>query len=160
MAHPNMVLINSLRETAHRLKDGVRYHWGDHGACNCGNLLQVVCKLSKEEILAEAHTVVGEWTEIAQEYCTVSAVPISLMMKKLEEIGLTPVDIHHIEYLDDREVLNHLPGGFRWLVKNQREDVILYFEAMANMLEAKLLKTINATPLRVKGLASMEEIGY
>lgn len=142
MAHPSMILINSLRETSNRLKDGAKYHWGDHGACNCGNLLQVVCKLSKEEILAEAHTVVGEWTEIAQEYCSSTSVPISLMIKKLSEIGLTPVDIHHIEYLDDREVLHQLPGGFRWLQKNQRQDVILYLETMADLLEKRLLKTI------------------
>ena len=63
-------------------------------------------------------------------------------MSKLEQAGLTPVDIRHIECLTDREVLNHLPGGFRWLRKNVREDVILYFEAFANLLEEKLIQSI------------------
>jgi len=57
-------------------------------------------------------------------------------------LGLTPTDIHNIEYLEDREVLNRLPGGFRWLKRNLREDVIAYFETMAAMLEEKLFATI------------------
>jgi hypothetical protein len=38
--------------------------------------------------------------------------------------------------------LKRLPGGFRWLQKNVREDVILYFETMADVLEEKLLQVI------------------
>jgi hypothetical protein len=44
--------------------------------------------------------------------------------------------------LTDREVLNHLPGGFRWLKRNVREDVIIYFEAFANLLEEKLAASL------------------
>lgn len=143
MAQPNLPLIDALRETARRLREGAHYSWGHHGACNCGNLLQVVCKLSKEEIVRYAHTGVGEWTEIAEEYCSVSDAPLYLMMQRLEHLGLTPTDIHNIEYLEDREVLNKLPGGFRWLKRNQREDVILYFETMAGLLEEKLIAGIN-----------------
>jgi hypothetical protein len=36
-------------------------------------------------------------------------------------------------------VLDNLPGGFRWLKRNERQDVIAYFETFADMLEAKLL---------------------
>lgn len=142
MAQANLLLIEALRETAGRLKNGAYYAWGHHGGCNCGNLLQVVCNVSKEEIVTHAHAMNGEWSEIAMEYCPVSNVPVQLMLKKLEEVGLTPTDIHHIEYLDDRQVLNYLPGGFRWLKRNLKEDVIAYFEAMANMLEDQLLATI------------------
>jgi len=42
MAFPNTVLIEALRTTAKRLSDGATYAWGNHGACNCGNLLQVI----------------------------------------------------------------------------------------------------------------------
>lgn len=143
MAFPNITLVEALRETAKRLENGAPYAWGHHGSCNCGNLLQVVCSLSKEEILQYAHTGIGEWTELAREYCPVSQAPLDLMMKKLTDIGLTATDIHHLEYLDDRSVLQHLPGGFRWLKRNVREDVILYFRAMADMLEEKYLSAIN-----------------
>ncbi len=142
MAHANLPLIEALRETARRLRNGVYYAWGHHGGCNCGNLLQVITKLTKEEILQYAHTAPGEWTELAEESCSVSAVPLNMLMTELQKIGLTPTDIHNIEYLEDRKVLEKLPGGFRWLKRNQREDVILYFEAMADLLEEELIRTL------------------
>jgi hypothetical protein len=88
MAYPNLVLVDVLRQTAKNLKEGAHYAWGNHGACNCGNLLQVVANVSKEEILTYAHTGFGEWTELAEEYCPVSNTPVNLMIKKLTDIGL------------------------------------------------------------------------
>lgn len=142
MAYPSIELIDALRKTAKRLSEGVAYAWGNHGTCNCGNLLQVVTNISKEDILTYAQTGFGEWTELSEEYCHVTNAPVSLLIKQLQEIGLTPVDIHNIEYLEDREVLNALPGGFRWLKKNNKEDVIVYFETMANILEDKILASV------------------
>ncbi|MFZ6023486.1 MAG: hypothetical protein ACOYVG_03420 [Bacteroidota bacterium] len=142
MAFPNIELISALRETASRLQNGGPYAWGNHGACNCGNLLQVMTDLSKEEILTYAHSGIGEWTELAEDYCGVTNAPVGLLLKKLQDAGLTPTDIHHLEYLDDRQVLNALPGGFRWLKRNQREDVILYFETFAQLLEDQLIESV------------------
>ena len=142
MAYPNLTLIGALRKAANNLESGAPYAWGHHGACNCGHLLQVVTHLTKEEILRHAHTGLGEWTEIAEEYCPVSSAPAYLMIAKLEVIGLTPTDIHCLEYLQDRTVLEQLPGGFRWLQKNVRGDVILYFRTLAQLLEDKLLQHI------------------
>lgn len=139
MAYPNLKLIEALRYTATSLRNGAHYAWGNHGACNCGNLLQQVTHLSKEEILRHAHAGVGEWTELATDYCGVTGSPVDLMISHLQNIGLTASDIHNIEYLEDREVLQQLPGGFRWLQRNVREDVIMYFETFADVLEAKLI---------------------
>ncbi len=142
MLHPTIELIEGLRKAAATLRAGAYYAWGHHGACNCGHLLQATTQLSKEEIRAYAHTGPGEWTEIAQEACSVTGAPISLLLTRLEQLGLTPTDIHNVEYLEDREVLKQLPGGFRWLKRNVREDVILYFETMATLLEDKLAGSI------------------
>jgi hypothetical protein len=142
MAKPSLELIHALRETARRLRDGANYAWGHHGACNCGNLLQVLTPLSEGQILRYAHTATGEWTELAEEYCSTTKAPVNLVMSKLLEAGLTTTDIHHIEYLTDRDVLDHLPGGFRWLKKNLREDVIVYFETFASLLEEKLIRSV------------------
>ena len=62
---------------------------------------------------------------------------------RLEQAGLSPTDLHSIECLDDRAVLNQLPGGFRWLKKNLREDVILYFETYASLLEDQLISSLD-----------------
>jgi hypothetical protein len=142
MAKPTIELIEGLRTAATNLKAGAYYAWGHHGACNCGHLLQVTTQLTKEEIQRYAHTSRGEWTEIAEESCAVSGAPIDMLLTKLQQLGLTPTDIHNLEYLQDKEVLNRLPGGFRWLTRNVRKDVITYFETYANWLEEQLLLTI------------------
>lgn len=143
MAKPSIELIEALRNTATHLKNGAYYAWGHHGACNCGNLVQTIAKLSKEDIVTYAHSGIGEWTEIAREYCTTTHLPLALIMQQLEAIGLTPSDIHHVEYLSDKAVLHQLPDGFRWLKRNKKEDAIAYFEAFANMLEDQLLQSMD-----------------
>jgi hypothetical protein len=143
MATPTIELISALRETAARLRNGAHYAWGHHGACNCGNLVQVVTHFTEGEILRYAHSSTGEWTEMTEEFCPVTNAPLTLVITRLEEIGLTPTDIHDIEYLSNKEVLKQLPGGFRWLKRNKREDAIEYFEAFANMLEEKMIQHIN-----------------
>ena len=138
MAYPNQTLIDALRKTATRLRYGAYYAWGHHGGCNCGNLLQVLTKLTKEEILQCAQEAHGEWTELATEYCETSNTPLSKIISELKSVGLTNTDIHNLEWLEDREVLEKLPGGFRWLRKNLREDTIIYFETFAALLESRL----------------------
>lgn len=145
MAYPTIELIGCLRETASRLKAGAYYAWGHHGACNCGNLVQVVTHFTKEEILRYAQTETGEWTEMATEFCPASSAPLDLVIDRLEAIGLTPTDIHNIEYLADKEVLRNLSGGFRWLKRNNKEDAIAYFEAFADLLEDKRLASIDVS---------------
>ncbi len=143
MAQPTFELIQALRLTAANLKNGSYHSWGHHGACNCGNLVQSVTEFTKDEILKYAHDGAGEWTELAIDFCPITNAPLALIFAKLEQIGLTPTDIHHIEYLSDNEVLNNLPGGLRWLKRNKKEDAIAYFESFANLLEDKLIKQIN-----------------
>jgi hypothetical protein len=157
MATPNITLINALRETAQRLRGGVTYAWGNHGACNCGNLLQVITPLSRQDIMSHAQTGIGEWTELADDYCGITNAPVDLMVSKLMEAGLTPSDIHNLEYLDNRNVLELLPGGFRWLRKNDREDVITYFETYADLLENALLTSIDIREVFVRQSAPAPE---
>jgi hypothetical protein len=154
MAHADRRLIDALRETADRLSNGAAYAWGNHGTCNCGNLLQVLTPFDRKDILRMARTGVGEWTELAEEHCGVSDLPVDRLIGVLMEHGLTPTDIRHIEYLDDREVLNRLPGGFRWLSRNVREDVVVYLRTMASMLSERLPSD---TGTGVDGL--LEELG-
>lgn len=142
MAHPTIQLVSALRAAAINLRNGAHYAWGHHGSCNCGHLLQVVTQLSKEEIVRHAQTICGEWTEIAEEYCGITNAPAYLLVSKLEKLGLTPTDIHNLEYLEDKTVLQHLPGGFRWLQKNVRGDVVAYFETFATILEEKLVDSV------------------
>jgi hypothetical protein len=141
MAYPTVTLVNALIETARRLKEGNHYAWGNHGSCNCGNLLQVLTPFTRTDILKIAQTGIGEWTELAEEYCEVTNLPVHDLLGALQRAGLTSVDIHNIEYLEDRKVLEELPGGFRWLKRNLREDVIVYLETFAKLLQHELDKS-------------------
>lgn len=144
MAYPNLKLIESLRKTASNLKNGAFYTWGNQGACNCGNLVQVVTQFSAKEIVQYVQeTSLGEWTEMAEEFCPITNAPVNMLVAKLEALGLSPTDIHHLEYLNNIKVLKNLPGGFRYLNRNERESAIVYFETFAQMLENELLKNIN-----------------
>jgi hypothetical protein len=139
MAKATQQLIDALRKSAERLKEGVPYAWGHQGQCNCGNLVQSLTTLTSQEIMryAQANRT-GEWSEMAEEFCPTSNAPADLLVQKLLDAGLSLSDIHHLEYLNDKKVLQYLPNGFRWLNKNVRTDVVEYFEAMANMLETEL----------------------
>jgi hypothetical protein len=162
MAHPSLQLIDALRHTALNLQNGNTYAWGNHGSCNCGNLLQTITGHTAKEILKQAHTGNGEWTELATEYCGVTNKPVEDLISTLANIGLTPSDVHHIEYLSDKNVLNALPGGFRWLSRNKREDVIVYFNTMAQLLLEQLRsnKTITITELTCNTTISQQEPQY
>lgn len=138
MAYPTIQLIHALRDTAQNLRNGAIYAWGHHGTCNCGNLAQTITDFSAGEILRTAQEGIGEWSELVNDYCPESDKPMDLLIDKLLQTGLSPSDLHHIEYLSDKEVLTRLPGGFRWLKRNNKEDVILYFETFAHMVEDKL----------------------
>ena len=140
--YADMRLVEGLRRAAENLRNGAFYAWGHHGACNCGHLLQVITQLSKEEIQTYAHTAYGEWTELVEESCNITGIPLGLLITELRGLGLTNTDIHNLEYLTDRKVLENLPGGFRWLKRNQREDVIVYFETFANLVEETILQQI------------------
>lgn len=138
MATPSQTLIDALRDAAHRLQNGAMYAWGHHGCCNCGHVLQSITGQTPEAILQTAHTGVGEWTQIAEEYCGTTNLQAYQLMHRLEQAGLSPTDIHHIEYLNDRAVLEKLPGGFRWLRRNEKSDVIVYLNTFADILEDQL----------------------
>jgi hypothetical protein len=89
-----------------------------------------------------------------------------LLVKKLMDAGLTPTDIHHLEYLTDRKILDRLPGGFRWLQRNRREDVVVYMETFADLLDEQLppqalqawLEELTALPANQVSAAAVAEV--
>jgi hypothetical protein len=60
------------------------------------------------------------------------------VIAELVALGLTTEDIGHLEKLDDPEILAALPGGHRWLRRNDRGDLVEYLNAWAALLEQQL----------------------
>ena len=133
-----MELVVALRTTAARLAAGAAYQWGHLGQCNCGHLVQTVCKLDKRDIHDWALEREGDWEALALSYCPTSGHHIDDVITALLDLGLDRDDLGHLEKLDDPRVLAALPGGHRWLRRNLREDVVVYLEAWAALLEAAM----------------------
>ena len=139
MALASLKLVTALRSTAARLREGSSYQWGHLGMCNCGHLVQTVCALPPQQI----HRVAlsdreGDWEQLANAYCPTSGFPIDDVLGELVSLGLTTQEIGHLEKLDEPRVLHALPGGHRWLLRNDRADLIAYLETWATLLEAEL----------------------
>ncbi|EIM76818.1 hypothetical protein A3SI_09021 [Nitritalea halalkaliphila LW7] len=137
MARASLTLIHAFRKTIQKLKQGAAYQWGHMGACNCGNLAQELCSLSKGEIHAFAMQKHGDWNEQLIDYCPTSGYPMDLMIQKMLDEGLTIDELGHLERLSDPVVLADIPFERRMkLEKNRKEDVLLYMETWLRQLEA------------------------
>ncbi len=135
MAQSNPTLIKTLRETAQRLKNGAHYEWGHMGRCNCGHLVQTITDMSDHQIVRSIDFELDEWTEHAKLYCNGSGHKVDDLFHTLETIGFNYQDVINLEYLSDQDVLEALPQGKRYLRRNDIEDVTLYMETLADILE-------------------------
>jgi len=127
-----------LRETADRIATGADYRWSHFGRCNCGHLVQTITRLSPAEIHEACSRELTEWSEIPEDYCAGTGLRLEYLLDRLRELGLDREDMRHIEDLSDTQVLRALPGGHRWLQRHERADVVAYFLAFADVLEARL----------------------
>lgn len=123
----------ALRVTAQRLRAGAPYEWGHAGACNCGHLAQTVTRQSKREIY---RMVGGEWSEHLVDHCTVTGQAVDDVAAQMIAFGFTPGELADLERLEDPRVLRRIPGR-RYLRRNHRDDVVLYLETWAEMLDGQ-----------------------
>jgi hypothetical protein len=139
MAIASLKLVTALRSTAARLAAGSSYQWGHLGMCNCGHLVETVCAIPPQQIhrlaLMDRE---GDWEQLANAYCPTSGFPIDDILGELVALGLTTQEVGHLEKLGEPRVLAALPGGHRWLRRNDRADLIAYLETWAALLAAEL----------------------
>lgn len=148
MGYPTLELILALRHTAERLRQGAPYRWTHQGACNCGHLAQTVTKLPREEIHRRAVEKAGDGSEHAIEYCPKSGYPIDHIIESMLAIGRATDDLVHLERLTDPKVLARIEGT-RHLDHRSRDDVVLYLEAWADLLEEQRAAQHAAKPRAV-----------
>ena len=147
MAKANLELVSAIRRAAKAIQQGTQYQWGHMGSCNCGHLAQEITKLSKAEIHDYAMRKYGDWTEQSMDYCVNSGQPLDLVISQMLEAGLEIEDLAHLEKLSDPLVIKKLAPGNRHLRHNVRNDVVLYMQTWANVLEEDLTKQITLPSL-------------
>lgn len=140
MARPTPEIVRTLRATAGRLRLGARYRWTHMGSCNCGHLAQTVTRLSPAEIHRRALEKSGDWAQQSRDYCPTSGYPMDHIFQELLDLGFTRADLSHLERLSDPKVLRHLPrsDSSRHVDHRRREDVVLYLETWAGLLEMEI----------------------
>ena len=140
-------MIKALRVTAARLRLGAHYRWTHMGACNCGHLAQTVTQLDAEDIRRYAMERAGEWAEQVLEFCPTSGYPMDAILKALFELGLTHQDLAQLEKLTNPDVLRRLPEDVRRQISyREREHVVLYMQAFADVLEEQLSEAEGVEP--------------
>ena len=138
MAVATKELVYALRESADRLSLGETYEWGHVGRCNCGHLVQCVTGKTSAQIIHTFGPELDEWTEHANDYCAMTGLPVQQLFDDLAAIGFYAEDVRNLEYLRDEKVLRELPLEKRHLRHNCRDDVALYMNTMANLLDEEL----------------------
>ncbi len=97
-------------------KDIIFYDWKSHGSCNCGIVVQAIMSMDRsntKKLFLHARNEIGTykpeegrtWREVLQKSCSVTGEPITQVFKILRDKGLQPEDIVHLEYLNNKAIL-------------------------------------------------------
>lgn len=141
MAKSSPELITAIRRAANKLQKGSPYQWGHMGSCNCGHLAQELTTLSKKEIHARAlRSRSGDWNEQLIDYCPSSGLPMDEVISEMLAAGLDRQDLMQLEKLNNPHILRSLPETERNLLHNRREDVVVYLNGWAQLLEQQWLQ--------------------
>lgn len=92
--------------------DTFAYKWDKPSTCNCGIVISAIAESRNALPLflfargqttykPERHT----WRELCQNSCSVTGKPLTEVFQQLEEMGLSPKDIVHLEYMTNKAIL-------------------------------------------------------
>jgi len=142
MAKASVKLIQAIRNAAKRLSDSDNYQWGHMGSCNCGFLAQEISQLNKAEIHSYAMQKHGDWNEQLNDYCPTSGLHMDDLITHMLNFGLDTDDLKNLEKVSDQKVLAALPKDKKHLLHNNKEDVVLYLNTWASILEEELVSDV------------------
>lgn len=85
----------------------VKYNWYDFENCNCGIVAQQACGITGSSIrkfINESNMHFGLW-EYAVVRCQKTGSPMSHVIRRLRDIGLSNRDLINLENLSDRKII-------------------------------------------------------
>ncbi len=148
------------------MRKDITYEWSSFAYCNCGHLAQTITGLDPKEIQRRAMRREGDWGSQARDVqpkrfpefdygdrppldegawepedvgaCQVTGTRLDEVLEQMYELGLTPADVGHLERLSGPTVRRHLGNSTDYFAHHQRENVVAYFNAWADLLEEQL----------------------
>lgn len=141
------------------------YRWSRFAHCNCGHLAQTITGLTPNTIEAAAKRHPGDWGEQARtlcgprlrptldqgspaidgalepediDVCNVTGQTMPQILATLFAWGLEPTDVEALERLSDSAVRRRLGTNTIDFPHGERQNVIAYLRAWADLLEEKL----------------------
>ncbi len=173
MARASYTLIRALRQTATRVSSPeVVYDWAHFAHCNCGHLAQTITGLSPANIYRAAISERGDWAEQAVVFeppdygdrpaldegawepedvgrCAVTDHRMSDIFARLLDAGLEQEDIANLERLADTRVRQRLGNNTVSVAHGERDNVVAYLNAWADLLEDELAQPLHTDELSV-----------
>lgn len=80
----------------------------------------------------------GAWEPENVGACRATGARLDSVLEAMVRLGLDPHDIAHLERLSDPEIRRQLGTNTEYFAHYQRENVIAYLSAWADLLEARL----------------------
>jgi hypothetical protein len=80
----------------------------------------------------------GAWEPQDVGACQVTGAPLDEVLKRMYSLGLSPDDVEHLERLSDPQVRRRLGNNTGYFPHHQRDNVIAYLRAWADLLEERL----------------------
>jgi hypothetical protein len=175
MARASARLISALRRTAVQLqRPETIYRWSRFAHCNCGHLAQTLTGLDPRTIETAASRHAGDWAEQARtlarrpsaqswlltsassddgacepeaiDVCNVTRRTMVEIIASLQAWGLEPVDVECLERLSDYAVRQRLGTSTVDFPHGDRQNVIAYLNAWADLLEERLEADARSAP--------------
>lgn len=129
------IVVNSLE------KDIVHYDWHQQQSCNCGLVVQAVLNATPNEVqmlfdYGKKYSYTTNWQEAVKDNCSITGIPMNDVFKTLYDLGLRPEDIVHLEYLNNRAILEIAKIDIKIAsYYSNKENLILYLKAWVKILE-------------------------
>lgn len=123
-------------------KDIVDYEWKHPQCCNCGLMVQGILNVTPRNVNKIFHYLLSfndaktTWKSQAQQYCSVTGMPLNLVFEVLHNKGFKIEDIVHLEFLNNSAILEL--SGIDTTKKSyysNRNNLIKYLKAWLNILE-------------------------
>jgi hypothetical protein len=80
----------------------------------------------------------GAWEPDNVGACSATGTPLDTILDRLYELGLTPNDVRCLERLGDPAVRRRLGTNTEYLAHHERDNVVKYLHAWADLLEDQL----------------------